>query len=224
MPNVFERVYVWEMPVRILHWFHVASIFTLAITGIYIGHPFIGLAIGPQPTRLLVTDWMRAIHFVSAYVFGIGFFVRGYWLFAGNRYANWRGWIPVGRERWSFLWRQLRYYLFLDSDRPSYPGHNPVAGLTYTMLGVLIAAQGITGLALYSDPFPSGFWHVTFGQLNEFLGDQTLRAIHHGLMYLFVIFFVVHLYMAVLADIEERSGGITSIISGVKFEEFEEDQ
>jgi Ni/Fe-hydrogenase 1 B-type cytochrome subunit len=221
---VFSRVYVWELPVRVLHWFHVASIFTLAITGIYIGHPFIGLAIGPQPTRVLVTDWIRAIHFVSAYVFGLGFLARAYWLVAGNKYASWRGWIPASRERWSFLWRQLKYYLFLASKRPSYPGHNPVAGLTYLMLGALIAAQGITGLALYSDPFTSGFWYATFGQLDEFVGDQTLRLIHHGLMYLFVVFFVIHLYMAVLADIEERSGGITSIISGVKFEELSKDQ
>jgi Ni/Fe-hydrogenase 1 B-type cytochrome subunit len=221
---MLKRVYVWEAPVRVFHWLHVASIFTLAITGIYIGHPFIGLAIGPQDTRVLVTGWMRATHFVSAYVFGLGFMARTYWLVAGNEYASWRGWIPIGRERWSFLWQQLKYYLFLDSERPSYPGHNPVAGLTYLVLAVLIVAQGITGLALYSDPFTSGFWHVTFGQMDQFLPDQTIRLIHHGLMYLFVVFFVVHLYMAVLADIEERNAGITSIISGVKFEELGEEK
>jgi Ni/Fe-hydrogenase 1 B-type cytochrome subunit len=219
---VLRRVYVWEKPVRIFHWVHVASILVLAITGLYIGHPFIGLAIGPEPTRLQTTDWIRTIHFVSAYVFGLGFVARVYWLLRGNEYANWRGWIPASRERWSFLWQQLKYYLFLDFERPSYPGHNPVAGLSYLVLAVLIVAQGITGLALYADPFPSGFWHATFDQLDRIVGEQTIRLIHHLLMYLFGAFLAVHLYMAVLDDVEERNGAITSIVSGVKFEDLQE--
>ena len=34
-----ERVYVWEVPVRLTHWLIVASILLLAVTGLYIGSP-----------------------------------------------------------------------------------------------------------------------------------------------------------------------------------------
>ena len=216
---MYKRVYVWELPVRILHWFHVASILVLALTGVYIGHPFIGLLALGQSVRAHVTDWIRLVHFLASYVFGLGFLVRVYWFFAGNQYASWRGWVPVNRERWVALWEQLKYYLFLRRDRPEYLGHNPVSGLSYFAIGVLVMVQGITGLALYAAPYYlSGLWRFTFSWLLTSVGGPILRLIHHGLMYLFGIFLLVHLYMAVLGDVEEGSAPITSIISGIKFE------
>lgn len=216
---MYKRVYVWELPVRILHWLHVASILVLALTGVYIGHPFIGLLALGQSVRAHVTDWIRLVHFLASYVFGLGFLARVYWFFAGNQYASWRGWVPVNRERWVALWEQLKYYLFLRRDRPEYLGHNPVSGLSYFAVGVLVMVQGITGLALYAAPYYlSGLWRFTFSWLLTSVGDPILRLIHHGLMYLFGIFLLVHLYMAVLGDVEEGSAPITSIISGIKFE------
>jgi Ni/Fe-hydrogenase 1 B-type cytochrome subunit len=210
---MFKRVFVWEVPVRVQHWLHVASIVVLTLTGIYIGSPFIGQAIGTE-----ITDRMRFAHFVAAWVFGLGFLVRFYWFFVGNRYARWRMWLPAGRRRLGDLWEMLKYYLFLRRDRPAYLGVNPISGLTYLALGVLIVLQGITGIALYAEPFPIGFWKVTFGWIVTLFGSQTLRLVHHALMYLFGAFLVLHLYMAALADVEEGNAPITSIISGWKFE------
>jgi Ni,Fe-hydrogenase I cytochrome b subunit len=34
-----ERVYVWEMPIRLTHWILVFAIITLCATGYYIGIP-----------------------------------------------------------------------------------------------------------------------------------------------------------------------------------------
>jgi Ni/Fe-hydrogenase 1 B-type cytochrome subunit len=218
---MYKRVYVWELPVRILHWIHVASMLVLGLTGLYIGHPAFGLGLS-QTARPDVMDWVRAVHFVSAYVLGLGFLIRLYWFITGNEYASWRGWVPIGRERWKFMWLQLKYYLFLERKRPEYLGHNPVSGLSYLILGVLIVLQGITGFALYAAPYTSGFWYATFGALLRALGDPALRVIHHILMYLFAAFLVIHLYMAILADLEERNGVMASIISGVKFERVEE--
>jgi Ni/Fe-hydrogenase 1 B-type cytochrome subunit len=214
---MFKRVFVWQVPVRVQHWLHVASIIVLALTGIYIGSPFIGLAVGTT-IGTEVTVQMRFAHFVAAWIFGLGFLVRFYWFFVGNRYARWRMWLPAGRRRLDELWEMLKYYLFLRRDRPAYLGVNPISGLTYLTLGVLIVLQGITGIALYAEPFPSGFWKVTFGWILTLFGNQTVRLIHHALMYLFGVFLVVHLYMAALADVEEGNAPITSIISGWKFE------
>ena len=214
---MLKRVYVWEVPVRIFHWAHVASIAVLAFTGYYIGHPFITVPSETAQTYLM--GWMRAIHFVSAFVFGLGFLARVYWFFVGNRYASWREWIPVSRERWAFFWKQFKYYIFLERERPLYPGHNPVAGLSYAVVGLMILIQGLTGFALYAEPYSGGFWRAAFGWLLDLFGNQTLRMIHHTLMWLFAAFFIVHLYMAVLGEIEEQNATITSIVSGVKVEQ-----
>ncbi len=214
---MFKRVFVWQMPVRVQHWLHVASMIVLALTGIYIGSPFIGLAVGTT-IGTEVTVQMRFAHFVAAWILGLGFLVRFYWFFVGNRYARWRMWLPVGRRRLDEMWEMLKYYLFLRRDRPAYLGVNPISGLTYLTLGVLIVLQGITGIALYAEPFPSGFWKVTFGWILTLFGSQMVRLVHHALMYLFGVFLVVHLYMGALADVEEGNAPITSIISGWKFE------
>ena len=43
--------------------------------------------------------WVRAIHFVAAYVFFFNFLFRIYWGFAGNEYASWHNFIPLGPQR-----------------------------------------------------------------------------------------------------------------------------
>jgi Ni/Fe-hydrogenase 1 B-type cytochrome subunit len=212
---MLERVNVWEAPVRILHWIHVASMGVLGVTGLYIAYPFIDAAdIG----GVYVMGWVRFVHFSAAFVLAAAFLLRFYWFFKGNRYEHWRAWIPITKRRWQALWRMLRYYLFIDSQRPNYIGVNPIAGLTYIILGVLLVLQGATGLALFSLPSPSSFWANTFGWLVVLFGAQPLRLIHHVLLWLFVGFFIGHIYLNVLDDIEERSGGFVSIISGEKYE------
>ena len=209
-----NRVVVWEWPVRFFHWAHVASMALLAFTGYYIGNPFI--IVSSETTQAYMMGWIRAIHFVSAFVLLVGFVVRVYWFFVGNRYASWRDWIPTTRERVTFLWRQFKYYIFLERKRHQYIGHNPVAGLSYVGLLLMMLLQGLCGFALYAEPYANGIWRVAFGWLLALLGNQTLRLVHHALMWLFGIFFIVHLYMAVLEELEEREFSLSGIVSGIK--------
>jgi Ni,Fe-hydrogenase I cytochrome b subunit len=44
-----------------------------------------------------------------------------------------------------------------------------------------------------------------------------VRLLHHLLTWVFIIFVVIHIYLALRADILERSGTISSIISGGRF-------
>jgi Ni/Fe-hydrogenase 1 B-type cytochrome subunit len=216
---MFERVRVWEAPVRLLHWIHVASGGVLVLTGYYIGHPFIQAASAGQPYLM---GWVRLIHFSAAFVFTFGFVIRSYWFVRGNEFESWRAWLPTSRKRWRELWLQLKYYLFLQPERPNYVGLNPMAGLTYLIVGVLIVVQILTGFALFSLPFRSGVWPRAFGWLVTNFGAQPLRLVHHILLWVFVAFFILHLYLAVLDDLEERKGEILSMISGDKFEEPED--
>jgi Ni/Fe-hydrogenase 1 B-type cytochrome subunit len=218
---MWKRVYVWEPVVRVQHWVHVVAMVVLAITGVYIAHPFIDLPAG-QAVQFNLTDSMRYIHFVASWILGLGYLVRFYWFFVGNRYARWGDWLPVGEKRWKGLWKQFRYYIFLERERPRWTGVNPVSGLTYLFLGVLLFLTGFTGIALYAEAFSIGFWNFTFGWVAPLFGSQNLRLIHHALLYLYVIFLMIHLYMMVLGDFEEENAPMTSIVSGWKYEPIDE--
>jgi len=218
---MWKRVYVWEPVVRVQHWLHVIAMVVLAITGIYIGSPFVGLTVD-QEAGFHTTDWMRYVHFVASWILGLGYVVRFYWFFAGNKYARWADWLPLGQARWRGLWKQIRYYFFLERERPRWTGVNPVSGLTYLFLGLLLFLTGITGIALYAESFSHGFWHVVFGWVSPLFGTQTLRLVHHGLLYAYVIFLLIHLYMMILGDFEEENAPMTAIFSGWKYERSDE--
>lgn len=210
-----QPIYVWQVPVRVAHWVHVVSMLILAVSGYYIGNPY--LVAGPDTTHSFVMGGMRLAHAIGATLLGLSFVGRLYWAIVGNRYSRIRSLIPTTRKRWRDFWRMLSYYLFLSNKRPEYVGHNPVAGITYFLLYVLVFLEGLTGLALYAEYFPGGFWWNMFGWIWE-LGarNNMIRLVHHSLMWAFLIFFLLHLYLAVLNDIIERSGINSSIVTGIK--------
>lgn len=210
-----ERLsYVWEFPVRLSHWVHVAAMLTLAVSGYYIGSPFLA---PPGSTSAYVMASMRLAHAVAATFLGLSLVLRVYWASVGNTYANFRGLLPLTRWRWQDFGRQIQYYLFLSNKRPAYAGHNPVAGLSYIALYALVFLQGLTGLALYAEYYPGGFWWTFFGWAFHWIArNSILRLIHHSLMWVFLIFFVVHLYLAIFSDLTEKSGIVSSIVTGYK--------
>ena len=77
-----ERVYVWELPVRLTHWVLFFSILVLAATGYYIGNPFISVPGAAKDHFVMGT--VRAVHFYAAIVFALAVLVRIYWLFVGQ--------------------------------------------------------------------------------------------------------------------------------------------
>ncbi|HDN79203.1 MAG TPA: Ni/Fe-hydrogenase, b-type cytochrome subunit [Chloroflexi bacterium] len=216
-----KGVYVWELPVRVAHWTHVAAMIALAISGYYIGSPFV-VAPGEAYNHYIMGA-MRLIHAIAATLLGLSFVIRLYWAFVGNPYSHITGLLPLSRQRLRDFWRQLLYYLFLSNKRPEYLGHNPVAGFTYFFMYFLVFVQGLTGLALYSEYYPRGFWWTFFGWAFHWIArNNVLRLIHHSLMWVFIIFFLIHLYLAVLNDLIERSGIISSIVIGYKYPKKEE--
>ena len=209
-----QNVYVWEIPVRITHWVTVICIGILTVTGIYIAFPFIGTT-GDATNQYLMGD-IRFIHFVTAFVFTMSVLFRIYWMFLGNRWASWRQFLPTKAARRRGIRRMLAFYLFLRQKAPAVIGHNPLAGLAYAVVFLLFLIQILTGFALYSLPFAGGVWPAAFGWINLLLGVQPIRLIHDIIMWLILAFMVHHVYTAILIDIEERSGLVSSIITGFK--------
>jgi Ni/Fe-hydrogenase 1 B-type cytochrome subunit len=213
-----ERVYIWELPVRLAHWLLFFSILVLAATGYYIGHPFIS-APGAASAHFIMGS-MRSVHLYASVVFTLSALVRVYWAFAGNSYARWSELIPVSRQRWRSFRQALLFYTFLSRESVDYLGHNALAGLTYAGIFGVYFVMMATGFALYTVyASPSSPMQVFGFLIPLFDGLQVARLIHHIGMWVILIFAVAHVYFPVLYSIIERNGVFDSIFSGFKFQE-----
>ncbi len=209
-----RTLYVWDLPVRLTHWINVLSIVVLSVTGYYIASPFI--TTHGDATNQFLMGAVRFVHFGTAFIFSASVLFRVYWAFAGGKYARWNQFLPASRGRLRDLGRMIRYYTFFRREPPAEVGHNPLAGATYIGLYVLFFAQMATGFALYSQPYHDGWMKVLFGWIIVVFGAQPIRLVHDIIMYLIIAFTIHHVYSAVLIDIEERSGLVSSIITGRK--------
>ena len=210
--TVVEQVRVWDLPVRILHWLLVLSIVVLTVTGLYIAMP--ALTIRGEPG--LFMNWVRFIHIVAGYVFIATIVGRIIWAFTGNRWARWDQFVPVPPERRQKMGGSLKFYLFLRRTPPEEVGHNPLAGVTYLVLFLMFAVQIFTGLALSALPSQEGVVWAVSGWVFAVASIPTVRLVHHLVMWLTLGFVVHHVYSAVLMDVVERSGIISSMVSGYK--------
>lgn len=211
-----ERVYIWELPVRLTHWLIFFSIIVLAATGYYIGNPFISVA---DPARdHFVMGIARAVHLYAAIVFALSVLVRIYWMFAGNAYARVTQILPLSRERFRSFWEAAMFYSFMRREPEECAGHNAAAGLSYAMIFAVYLVMIATGLALYTVDASSSSPFQVFSFLIPLLdGLQIARLIHHIGMWIVMMFAVIHIYFVLLASVAERIGTFDSIVSGYKF-------
>jgi Ni/Fe-hydrogenase b-type cytochrome subunit len=213
----YEWVYLWERPLRFMHWIAALCILALAITGFFIGRPYFVPSGDPQSAYLM--GWMRFTHFLAAALLVMTAIVRVYWLFMGNRFERWRALFPVRRRDFRNLIGMVRFYLLIHPERaPRYLGHNPLQQLAYTGVYVAALLAVVTGFAMYGQSNPDGLIYATFNWVNTiFGGQQIVRFVHHVLTWVFLIFIPIHVYLAIRADTIERTGVISSIISGGRF-------
>ena len=208
-----ERVYVWELPVRVSHWFIVLSAAVLAFTGYYMHNPFITV----RARTAYVMGTMRYIHLLAASVFISAFLLRIYWFFVGNEWSNWRAFVPIRRQQWQGMGRMVAYYSFLRNNLTHSVGHNALAAVTYMVMFTLMFVEILTGLALYSYTVSNRVLTFFIGWLPRLIDISSLRLAHFLIMFAFFVFVIHHVYSAVLVSWEERNGLIESIFTGYKF-------
>ncbi len=210
-----ERVYVWDIVIRLTHWTIALSILVLSVTGIYIGNPFITHS-GPAGEHFTM-GYMKIVHFYTAIVFSAAVVSRIIWMFIGPYHARWHRFIPVHPHRRRAMWGTFKFYTFLQPTPPLAIGHNPLAGMIYGLVYLLLVLMILTGLALYSVSA-----HVSYMKMWDFLlpifgGPQTARWIHHIVMWLIIGFFCHHIWSAIIVARVEKNGVLDSIFSGYKF-------
>jgi len=213
----YHWVYLWDLPVRAMHWIAVFCIVALVVTGLYIGMPY--FVVGGDTANHYLMGRVRFVHFAAAAFFVTTGIVRVYWLIAGNKFERLPALFPVRPRDWANMWKQVKFYLMIQPEKaPHYLGHNPLQQLSYTGVYAVALTMVVTGFAMYGQSNPGGFFYHAFNWVGIVLGGMpVVRFIHHALTWVFLIFLPIHLYLAIRADHLERTGVISSIISGGRF-------
>jgi Ni/Fe-hydrogenase 1 B-type cytochrome subunit len=220
----FHRVYVWEQPVRWFHWINALCVIVLGVTGYLIAHPPAFMS-AHEASFGYWFGKVRFVHFATAYVFLANFLFRLYWALVGNKYTHWRNFFPVSKRQLREVWAVLKVDVFQSSDKPVHVlGHNAVAYFTYLGTGLLTVFQIFSGFALYAPTSGSWFPHLFDWVMPLFGSEQNLRLFHYSVLWLFVVFTVVHVYLVFYHDYVEGHGVLSSMVGGWKFMEKEKIQ
>jgi len=212
----YERIYVWQWPIRIFHWVAVASITALFVSGLLIAYPIVTAS--GEPYGIFVHARVRQVHLIAGFAFAVAYLWRIYWFFMGNSFAR-SGFPFFWRASW---WRDLVQqawdYMRFDFGTP-HLGHNSLGGLSYVLFVVLLGLVQIgTGFALLSESNPGGFLDGIFGWVIPLLGGSARTHMwHHLASWGFPIFALLHVYIVMLDARQYRNGLLISMITGHKF-------
>lgn len=220
-----DRVYVWQLPVRLYHWVNFVCVLCLVVTGYVIGAPITVPARGEAWSSYWFGT-LRFLHFSAAFVFFFNFLGRIYWGFVGNRYARWDNFLPLKRGLLARQWREVLDVLRVDilqtrtQPLPSV-GHNALAAWTYFLSFVVFLFQSLTGFGMYAAMSDAWLPRRLAWVVPLMGGDFAVRQWHHLMMWFFIVFTLVHVYLVFYHDYVEGRGVISSMAGGWKFIEKE---
>ena len=205
-------VYVWQYPLRLVHWGLVISIGVLSFTGYYIHDPFI---VG-QLNRPFLMGWFRFTHELFGMIFAALFLIRMYLFFAGNRWVRWRAMVPLHAAQWKEMWEVMKFYMFINPKPVSKIGHNAIAAFSYIGIYTLVFVEIVTGLVMFNWLRHSPVLGPLVGWIPRLISFPNLRLIHFMLMFVFICFGIFHVHLCMLISREEKRGLMDSIFIGYK--------
>ncbi len=219
------KVYVYEAPLRLWHWVNALCIVVLCITGYLIAKPPPSLP-GEASEHFLLGN-IRMVHFAAGQIMAVAFLGRIFWAFAGNHHSRQIFLLPIWSPKWwGEIIHEIRWYSFLTPHPKKYVGHNPLAQIAMFFLLVLpITFQILTGFALYAEGQGTDtWWFSAFGWVFGFFNDNSfaVHTYHHLMMWVIVVFSIVHIYAAIREDIMSRQSLISTMVSGWRY--FKDDE
>jgi Ni/Fe-hydrogenase 1 B-type cytochrome subunit len=217
--RTLRSVFVYEWPVRAWHWLSAIAVVVLAVTGFYVGRPFM-LNMPGEASDQFFMGYMRFAHFAAGYIFAILFLGRIYWAIVGNQYARELIMPPLfSKAAWADVWLRTRYYLFLVHDVPKTTGPNALEVISAFFLFTLPTIFLIlTGFALYAEGTGQGSWQAAvFGWVRHLFGDsQALHTWHHVAMWVLAVYVIIHVYLVIRQDVLSRQSYVSTMISGYR--------
>lgn len=218
--TTFDRVYVWERPVRLYHWVTVAGMVTLVATGLLIGTPLAFMSTADASSQFWFGT-VRMLHFSAGFVVTFALVLRIYWMFAGNRHARWDNFYPLTpsilKRQVLGVWKVVEADILQIRVKPyDFVGHNPLAAWSYGGIFLLTIFQIVTGFGLYAPMTTWWFPHLFAWVVPLMGGDAHVRMWHHLATWAFVMFTMIHVYLCVFHDYTEGHGEISSMVSGAR--------
>ena len=115
---------------------------------------------------------------------------------------------------------QLKSYLWMGNLHKA-GVYGPLQFMTYVAISFVALIVCITGLVLYANVYHLGLGGL-LGDVSAWLtalcgGLASLRTFHHYLTWAFIIFVVIHVYMAVWSGIRFKHNSVDSIVSGYDY-------
>jgi len=213
----------WSVPIRINHWAMALSIFILIVTGLYIASPFM-ITKGETVNKFFMGN-TRYIHILFGVILLFLFIWRIYMAFFSRFHADWKDFLAFTNIK-NFI-HQVKFYLLFTKEGPDYKTlYGPLQSLAYLGLLFMVFVICITGLILMGAGYHAGFTAVCYAVLrpveNLVGGLARIRYIHHIFTWFFILFIVVHIYMAFWYDAVLKKGTVSSMISGNIFKKVKE--
>ena len=213
----------WSVAMRINHWAMALSIFILIVTGFYIADPFV-ISKGETVEKFFMGN-VRFVHILFGVFLVFLFLWRVYLAFFSRFHADWKDFFAWTNIRCTI--DQIKFYLLITKKGPDYKTlYGPMQSLAYIGLMFMVLVISITGLILMGAGYHAGFTAVAYTILrpveNLLGGLAMVRYIHHVFTWLFILFIVVHMYMAFWYDAVLKKGTVSSMISGNIFKKVKE--
>ncbi|TCN82321.1 Ni/Fe-hydrogenase, b-type cytochrome subunit [Shewanella fodinae] len=211
----YKQVKIFSAAIRIFHWLRALAIVMLVATGLYISWPYL---VGADSTDVLVQGWIRFTHLIFGFVLCAVTLARAYLFFFGKSDIERRSFKDVMSFK-SWI-AQIKSYLWMGHlDKAGIYG--PLQFMTYFAISVVAALICVTGLILYANVYHEGLggalWS-TASWLTETMGGLAMvRIWHHYMTWVFIIFVVIHVYMAVWYGIRFKHNAVDAIVSGYDY-------
>ncbi len=205
----------WSVPIRINHWGMVISIFILIATGFYIAGPFTVYE-GETVKKFFMGD-VRFVHILFGVFLSFIFIWRVYLAFFSKFHADWKDFFAF--TDWPNTVKQVKFYALVSKEPAEHKYlYGPMQSLAYGGLMVMMLFIVLTGVILMGAGYHAGLTALVYKLVKPFEnlmgGLAMVRWIHHILTWCFILFIVVHIYMAFWYDVIFRQGTVSSMISG----------
>jgi len=205
--------------IRINHWAMALSIFILIGTGFLIAYPITSLT-GETWQKFCVGN-IRCWHLFFGVLLTFLFLWRIYLAFFSRFKADWADFFAFLHI--PNLVRQIKFYLLIEKEGPPHRGlYGPMQSVAYLGLFAMVFFIVLTGLILMGAGYHAGLTGLVYSILQpvgRWMGGLAMvRYIHHLLTWGFVLFVVVHVYMAFWYDAVLKEGTLSSMVSGYMYE------
>lgn len=180
------------LPFIITHYINLICMVVLILSGIIIHFPILPGIMGIARGAHIFAGILILINCVARVILA---FVLDSAPAAGTRQMqkDYKSWVPQADNKGQLL-EWVKFYLFIKKEHPLSGKFNPLQKTAYVLIPVLLLFMGLTGLCLWAPTMNMGI----FAAFTRAVGGlMSVRIIHYFMMFVFIIFIMIHVYMAV---------------------------